>query len=120
MDTLEAIGLIGGIASIAGFVYALYYARTTSRRKDLLYEVTPAVPLATALSPDDEYSLSIRYRRRGAAEEVIESAYLRFVRVANFGREPIRKVDIAPANPLRLEVKGARVLDISGRVSDGR
>ncbi|HSU12533.1 hypothetical protein [Longimicrobium sp.] len=114
MTTLEAIGLIGGIASIAGFIYAIYYARSATRRKELQFDVTPAVPLATALSPDDEFSLSIRYQRKGAEEEIIDSAFVRFVRIANLGREPIRNSDIAPANPLRLEVHSPRVLDISG------
>lgn len=114
MTTLEAIGLIGGIASIAGFVYAIYYARTTARRKELVYDATPAVPLATIVAPEDEQALKITFRRRGEeSEEVIRSAFVRFLRFANLGREPIRKSDIAPSNPLRLMVSGVRVLDIS-------
>jgi hypothetical protein len=35
---------------------------------------------------------------------VIESAYVTYVRFANFGKEPIRSADIAPANPLRIDV----------------
>ena len=32
----------------------------------------------------------------------VDAAFIQFIRFANFGREPIRRGDIAPANPLRV------------------
>ena len=69
-------------------------------------------PLVSARSLSD-YKLSILYEPEGRAEERIASAFVHFVRIINFGREPIRREDIAPANPLRIEVRGTRVLDFS-------
>lgn len=113
MNLIEAIGLVSGVASIAGFIYALYYARSSRRIKLLSYEVSPPVALATAVSPEDNYSLSVIFQRAGESEERIGSVYVRYLKMANLGREPIRGEDIAPANPLRVFSKGVRVLDIS-------
>jgi hypothetical protein len=76
--------------------------------------------VATAGSPDRDYSLSIHYRAANSdQEEVIEAAFMWYVRLANFGKEPIRREDLAPANPLRVEVEGMRTLDI-GFATAGR
>ena len=113
MTNLEAIGLIGGIASVAGLLYAIYYARTNRRIKLLLYDTSWSVPLATAQSPEDDYSLSVSFQRKGQKEEKINSVHVQFLRFANLGKEPIRRTDIAPGNPLRIVVDGVRPLDIS-------
>jgi hypothetical protein len=113
MTAFEALGLVGGLASIAGFVYAIYLARASVRRKVLAYDVTPPVALATVLQPDDTHHLAVVYQRDDQPEERITSAYIRFLRFANFGREPIRREDIASASPLRISVRGARTLEIS-------
>jgi hypothetical protein len=113
MNWIEAIGLVGGVASTAGLLYALYYARSSRRVKLLSYEVSSPVALATAVSPEDNYSLSVIFQRTGEPEEKIGSVYVLYLKIANLGREPIRGEDIAPANPLRVVLKGVRVLDIS-------
>lgn len=116
---LAALGIIGSIASLLG-VYALVDARRNRRIKLLAFETTGPVPLATAADREREYSLSIHYRAADSTtEEVIDAAFVRYLRFANFGKEPIRRDDIAPANPLRVEVTGARVLDI-GLSAKGR
>ena len=81
--------------------------------KFLLYDTSLPVPLATAQSPEDDYSLSVVFCRKGEKEERISSAHVQFLRFANLGRESIRRTDIAPSNPLRVYVQGARTLDIS-------
>lgn len=113
MNTLEAIGLIGGLASIAGLLYVIYYARKNRREKLLVYDTSSSVPLATAQSPEDDYELSVTFQRKGQEEERILSANVQFLRFANIGKEPIRRTDIAPANPLRINVDRGRTLDIS-------
>lgn len=113
MTILESFGLIGTLASIAGLLYGIYYARANRRVKSLLYDTSLPVPLATAQSPEDAYSLSVVFCRKGEIEERISSAHVQFLRFANLGRESIRRTDIAPSNPLRVYVQGARTLDIS-------
>jgi hypothetical protein len=113
MTVLEGIGLIGGVASVAGLLYAINYARRSRRVKMLVYDTSLSVPLATAQSPEDEYSLSVIFQRKDKAEERIASAHVQFLRFANLGKEPVRRSDIAPANPLRVNVDGVRTLDIA-------
>lgn len=113
MTVLEGIGLVGGVASVSGLLYAMYYARRSRRIKMLLYDTSWAVPLATAQSPEDDYSLSVIFERKGETEERISSAHVQFLRFANLGKEPIRRGDIAPANPLRVNIDGVRTLDIA-------
>jgi len=79
----------------------------------LLYDTSLSVPLATAQSPEDEYSLSVIFKRKGEMEERISSANVQFLIFANLGKEPIRRCDIAPANPLRINIDGERTLDIA-------
>jgi len=113
MNIIEAIGLIGGAASIAGLLYAFYFARKSYRRKEFVYTTSWAAAIASAESPVKDYQLSLRLQRRNGVEETIKSAYVSFVLFANIGKEPIRREDLAPANPLSLEMEAARVLDIS-------
>jgi hypothetical protein len=113
MSPLVILGAIGSIASVVG-LYALYDSRRNRRIKLLSYEWTPPIPLATAAPVERDYKLSIHYTAAGAeTEEVIEAAFVSYLRFANFGKEPIRRTDIAPANPLRIAVENERVLDIS-------
>jgi len=113
MTTIEAIGIIGTLASIAGLIYAIYYAKNSRRVKLFLYDTSWSVPLATAQSPEEDYILSVLFQRKGQGEERLSSAHVSFLRFANLGKEPIRGTDIAPANPVRVSVKGCRVLDIA-------
>ena len=113
MGRLDALGIVGGLASIAGVIYAVYIARKTQRVKLLLYADSFPVALASAVSPEDDYELAVIFRPKGGHEERIESAHVRFLRFANLGREPILRNDIAPSNPLRIEVTDVRTLDIS-------
>lgn len=110
---IALISVIGTLASLGG-IYAIVDNRRNRRVKALGYEDTGPFPLATASRHEQDYELTIHYRAGPAGEdEVIEAAYVTYLRFANFGKEPIRKQDIAPANPLRVQVSGVRVLDIS-------
>jgi hypothetical protein len=110
---IAIVSIIGTLASLVG-VYAIVDNRRNRRVKALAYEHTGAIPLATANRHEQDYELAVVYRPPGGqAEERIDAAYVTYLRFANFGKEPIRAADIAPANPLRVEVSGIRVLDIS-------
>jgi hypothetical protein len=114
-----AIGLavLGAVGALIG-IWAFVDARRNRRVKLLAWEPTFTRALASASKADRDYKLSILYERPGQQPEVIEGAYATYVRFANFGREPIRRADIAAANPLRINVKmgddsAGEVLDIS-------
>jgi hypothetical protein len=113
MNFLDAVYLVAGLASIGGFVLAIYYARKSRRMKVLIYETTSPVALATSYSPEGDYKLAVTYQRKGFQEERFESVYTRFLRFANLGRESIRREDIAPANPIQVKIDGVRTLDIA-------
>jgi hypothetical protein len=106
------IGVVGGVVGAVGIIYTVYYGRRSQRKKLMVYEVSKAVALAQAFSPEGDYKLSVLFQRKGSVEERIESVYTRFLKFANLGKESIRGSDIAPGNPLRVIVKGDRVLDI--------
>jgi hypothetical protein len=113
MTFLQAIGLVGGLASMAGLVYAIYYARQNRKIKLFVFDRSPAMSLARVVSPEENYSISLTFAQKGEPEQKIESVYVSFLRFANLGKDPIRRQDIAPANRLRLEVEGAKTLDIA-------
>lgn len=113
------LAVLGAIASVVGIV-AYLDARTSKRIKRLVWETIGSVPLAAASQTETEtdYTLSILYERPSTQPEIITSADVTYVRFANLGKEPIRGNDIAPANPLRLEIEQntdgrGRPLDVS-------
>jgi hypothetical protein len=101
MLALTVLGLVG--TAVLG-IYAIYDQRRNRRVRRLVYD-TFTVPLATAFRNDEGYKVSIQLERPGQDAQTFDAAYLTFVRFANFGREPIRKDDIAPASPLVLEAE---------------
>lgn len=108
--TLTILGAVGSIVGLLAYVDT----RRSKRIKLLAYEHTAPFPLATARQHASDYELSIHYRSAdGEEEEVIEAAFVTYLRFANFGSEPIRAQDIATSNPLRVEVEDVRVLDIA-------
>jgi hypothetical protein len=112
MLALTIVGLVG--TAVLGS-YAIYDQRHNRRIKRLVYSKT-TVPLATAFKNDEGYRVSIQVERPGEPARTFDGAYLTFVRFANFGREPIRRQDIAPANPLVVEARmdaPGEILDIS-------
>jgi hypothetical protein len=115
---LEAFGLVAGVATIGGVILAIYYGRLQgSHIKLLAYQATVApFPVASSTSLE-EYNLALMYEPHEGEPREIESAYAQYLRFANFGHEPVRREDIAPANPLRIEVAGADVLDVSVEAS---
>lgn len=111
---ITIIGLFGAAAGVLG----LLYARRNNRVKLFVWEPTVAVPIASLLSAERDYKLSILYERPGYVPELIPQAYITYLRVANRGKEPIRSEDIAKGNRLKIGVEmpqggNSRVLDIS-------
>jgi len=113
MNAIDIFGVVSGSVGIVGFLYSIYVDRRGKKVKLLLYRETGAVPLAKASPSDENYKLSIVFQREGEKEERISEAHVCFVRIANLGKEPIRREDIAPANPIKLCIEDVRVLDIA-------
>ena len=109
---MEIIGVVFGAAGVVGIIYTVYTSRRSQKKRSMVYEVSGSMVLAQAFSPEDDYKLSVLFERKGSTEEKIDSVYTTFLKFANLGKEPIRGNDIAPANPLRVTVKGARILDM--------
>jgi hypothetical protein len=105
---------VAGAASLAAIPVAIYYARRQGQKQKLL-AYHPGIsrwPLVSTRSLA-AYRLAVVYTRTGGVDERIEAAFVHFLRFANFGREPIRREDIAPHNRLHIEVEGTRVLDFA-------
>jgi hypothetical protein len=105
---------VAGAASLAAIPIALYYARRQGQKQKLL-AYAPRIarwPLVSARSLA-AYQLAVVYTKAGGQDERIDAAFVHFLRFANFGREPIRREDIAPHNRLRIQVEGTRVLDFA-------
>src|SRR5689334_15460135 len=113
MDWLNGFYVLGGLVTICSFVYALVVARRSERRKILACDISPSVSLVTIVPDQAGHRLSIIYEREGAAPVNINGAYLHFVRIANLGKEPIRREDLATSDALQLEIHEAKVLDIA-------
>jgi hypothetical protein len=112
MDTLDIVFLVFGIIGVLALVYTIYYGRKNLKKKFLVFANSIPIPLAQAFSPETDYKLSVLFQRKGSSEERIESVYTTFLKFANLGRESIRGSDIAPANPIKINIEGARTLDI--------
>jgi hypothetical protein len=113
VNPLEAFGIVAGVASIVGIVLTIRYARkTVSRVKDLRYNASISRYSIFSRRALREYGVSISYGS-GKGSETIDSLYVSQLTIANLGDESIRRTDIAPSNPLRVEVKGVHPLDIS-------
>jgi hypothetical protein len=113
LDWIAWLGIVGSIASVIGLLYAFIVARHTEPRKLLAYEVTHPLPLASVLPDRVEHRLSVVYEREGSPPVNVRGAFVRFIQLGNFGREAVRREDIANADPLRIEIRDARVLDVA-------
>jgi hypothetical protein len=113
LSLLAIFGWLAAVASIVGLVYTvLAWKRERTREKRLAFEVRGGPPLARSRNLGDFELRLIFSADGGKTDEAIGAAYVTYGLLANLGREPIRRGDIAPANPLRIEVDGARVLTI--------
>jgi hypothetical protein len=111
----QAFAVVVGLATFAGIALAVYYGRREGRnRKVLAYQASTSFGPIASSAELSEYNLSLAYEQEGEEPRRIDDAYAHFLRFANLGHEPIRREDIAPANPLRVEVAGGvEVLDAS-------
>ncbi|PZV22825.1 MAG: hypothetical protein DCF12_20065 [Snowella sp.] len=113
MDINLALGIIGTVVSVVSFFYAIYVTKQSKKEKELIFEIIDPIPLVDTIPKDNRHSIQIIYERPNQLPEKVDSIFLQFLRFTNFGRIPIRKEDSASYDPLRVEVKGGRVLDLT-------
>jgi hypothetical protein len=98
------------LAGLATF-YGLALALRTERRQLLTFDFTYPLALAKLMPHESDNRISLVYDRDGADPVSIKGAYLTFVRVANLGKEPIRRDDLAGSDHPRLSIQNSRILD---------
>lgn len=113
VNWLAIIAVLGTIGTFVGIVLTIFYARRSDRRRLLVHDLGPPLALASVLPDRTGHRLSIVFEREGSDPENVKGAYLRFLRLGNLGKEPIRSSDFAPADPLRIRVSNARLLDLA-------
>lgn len=113
MDINIIVGIAGFILTASSLLYAVYITKKSKREKSLVYEVMHPAPIATVIKSQSAYSLKVVYEKPNEAPVYIEHALVQYVRFTNFGRLPINKNDLAQMDPLRIEISGGKVLDIS-------
>jgi hypothetical protein len=106
-------GELGLLIGLAGIAIAFYTYKRTKREKKLAYEAMPPIPIAEVVSRTGDHELSVLYEKEGEPPRKLQRAVIHFVRFANFGNEPIRESDVPEDDPLRIEVEGAEILDVS-------
>lgn len=114
MNIYQFLSFAGPAIGILSFAYAIYTRKKSKLEKNLVYEVMPPVAVAEVIKGQSAYSLKVVYERPGEDSVYIRHAFVEYIRFTNFGRIPIKKNDLAKADPLRIEATtGGRVLDIS-------
>lgn len=113
MDLGLTLGIIGTALTLISLIYAVYITRRSKREKELVYDVLEPAPIADAISKQSGYSIKIIYEKPNKLSETVESVFVQYLRFTNFGRVPIKRGDSAVNDPIRVEVKGSRVLDIA-------
>jgi flagellar basal body-associated protein FliL len=113
MDINIILGIIGVILSVVSLLYAVYVTKKSKQERKFAYEIMPPAPIAEVLKGQSAYSLRVVYEKPGDAPVYIQHAVAEHIRFTNFGKIPINKSDIAQADPLRIEITGGQVLDVS-------
>src|SRR6266849_3451128 len=109
-DALTLFFLVTGLASLMSLVLAW---RSRYPRRLLLAQWSGGVAVGSVLPQGAEDQMWLMYQARGRPAMRIRGAYVFFVRIANLGGASVRRQDIASGDPLRIEVRGARVLEVT-------
>jgi len=113
MDLAITVGIVGACLTLASLGYAIYVTKRSKQVKELIYDLLPPTPIAGAVSKESGYSIKIVYEGPDKQAETVESVFAQYIRFTNFGRVPIKRDDSASNDPLRIEIPGNKVLDIT-------
>lgn len=105
--------VIGILVTLILAALPIFLEWRKKQKKNLICNRLQSVAIASLIPETSQHRISILYERDGYDPVNIQGAYVRFVRIANVGRTPIRREDIAPIDPLKLVVRYGRVLDLS-------
>ena len=113
MNLSITIGIIGATLTLMSLLYAVYVTRRSRQEKLLVYDLLEPAPIAYAVSKESGHSIKLIYQKPDKAPESVDSVFIQYLRFINFGRVPIKKDDSAINDPIRIEISGGKVLDIS-------
>ena len=113
MDISLLLTIAGVILGVVSLIYAVYVTKHSNREKRLTYELLAPVPVADVISNHSGFSLKVIYERGDNSSEFIDGAFIQYLRLSNFGQTPITEKDLAQTDPVRIEIIGGNVLDIS-------
>ena len=113
MDLGLALGIVGTVITIISFIYAILVTRQSRKIKKLVYSKLPPAPIAGAISKESGYAISIVYEESLAKTRIVEGVYVQYIRFANIGQTPIMGTDSAKGDPLRIEIQGGNILDVT-------
>jgi len=108
-----AFGIIGTILTIISLWYAVYVTHKNKIEKLFTYEIISPIPIADVIKGKGLYSLKVVYERPDNEIVYIQHAFLQYIRFSNFGKLPITNADLVTLDPIRIEIIGHNVLDIS-------
>ena len=110
---LQVLGAVAAVATLIGLAYAVYVRRAQLRQKQLTYSVSRAIPLAAPPPQAPGFDLRLEHIDPETHRPTeIESAYLRYLRLINAGREPVRRDDLPHIDAPTVIVDGTTTLNI--------
>lgn len=113
MDLGLIIGIFGTLLTIISLIYAIIVTQRNVTKKSLEYECLSPVPMTSSISKESSNSIKIIFTSPKMQERVVDNIVIQFIRLTNFGKIPMRREDLIQNDPLRIEVEGENVLDIS-------
>lgn len=109
---LQAFFIIGGVVTLVAFGFAIFvFVRDRRRRKLLTADLVGPFSLISMLPDTSARKITLYYEEHEQPPIKINAAYLHYIRLANLGNEPVRHEDLVDSDPLRLEMRGGRILD---------
>jgi hypothetical protein len=113
INTMNTLTIIFGIVGVAGAAFTIFAFYLRDRKKLVTYQISSGLSLVSVLPDRIGYKITVTYEKDGGEPIQISGAYLRYVRIANLGREPVTKADLVDSDPLRIEVAGGALLDLA-------
>lgn len=96
---LQIFGIVGGIVTLVAFVFAIFvFVRDRRRRKLLTADITGPFSLISMLPDTSARKITLYYEEHEQPPIKINAAYLHYIRLANLGREPVRREDLVDSD----------------------
>lgn len=110
-DFMNTVTIVSAGIALIGLIVTVAALRRSSRKKLLVYDISPSLALATVLPRGEQHQLSIIHEDEDGTTRNVQGAHLTFVRIGNLGREPIIRDNIAAKDPIKMTIANSKVLD---------